>query len=123
MLAKLRATPKNFNDCKHVFNTNRTTDECSIRLGNNTYLESYTDDRFCIRLRETNIIEFYADGRVVLHTGGWYTVTTKARLNAFLHNGRIHQDAGIWYYSTLNEDGSIYAQRRFHEGLVVAGRG
>lgn len=131
-MAKLKATPKSYADALDVFNKayasgTRRAGQCSIRLGNNTYLESYTDgtkiDRFCVRLHDTNIVEFYYDGRIVLHTQSpsgllWRTVTTKQRLNAFIH-GRIHQDAGRWYYSTLNPDGSVYAQREFHEGLIA----
>ena len=40
-----------------------------------------------IKLHNTFVVKFYADGRIELDSGGWQTVTTKARLNACLPAG------------------------------------
>jgi hypothetical protein len=124
-MAKLKATPTNFAEALAAFDSvKRGSRIGSIRIGNNTYLESYVDgcsvDRICVRLHETNIVEFWADGRVILNSGGYRTVTTKERINQFIRPaGRIHQDAGVWYYSALYPDGAVYAQRVFEDGLAI----
>jgi hypothetical protein len=120
-MAKLKATPKNFADALNLFNTTRTTGKCSIRLGNNTYLESYTDgtkiDRFCVRLHNTNIVEFLHDGRIRLYSGGWHSVTTKERINQFV-NGTLYQQKGTWYYQFTNEPNQPTVI--FSEGLDIS---
>ena len=121
-MAKLKATPKNFAEALEAFDTfKRGSRIGSVRLGNNTYLESYVDgcsvDRICVRLHDTNIVIFNRDGRTTLHTAGYHTVTTKERINRFIA-GRIHQDKGIWYYTTF-QNGKVLAQRRFEEGMTI----
>jgi len=62
----------------------------SRKLMHNTYAVRHSghsdesQDSVGIVLHNTAVIRFYADGRIVLNTGGWYTVTTKDRLNRCL---------------------------------------
>ena len=72
-MAKLKATPKNFAEALEVLG-NRS----SIRLGNNTYLESFTDGT------QTDLIA------VRLHS-------TKERLNQFI-DGKVYQQKYAWFY-------------------------
>lgn len=65
-------------------------------IANNTRLYRRGDDCYAIRLHETDIITLWADGRVTLDTGGWQTVTTKARINEY-GPVRVWSDKGIWY--------------------------
>ena len=58
-------------------------------IGNNT-LEYIKDDKRIIRLYDTNIITF-DNNKIILNTGGFNTVTTKARINKFLNNGYVYQ--------------------------------
>ena len=51
------------------------------KLANNTYLYERMGTDYAIRLHSTDIITLHADGTYTLNTGGWDTVTTKARLN------------------------------------------
>ena len=54
------------------------------KVGNNTYAERNSDGSIGIRLHNTQVVVFYANGNVKLYTGGWHTVTTKARINEFV---------------------------------------
>ena len=104
-MAKLKATPKNFEQALLALGL-----KDSVRLGNNTYLEVTAKDRdlvteIGVRLHGTYIIRFHgafdSDGYrsyfTTLHTGGYYTVTTKERINHFI-SGRVYQKAHQWYY-------------------------
>ncbi len=68
----------------------------SKKIANNTYLKQLND---CIGLlyHDTYIIKFYSD-YMILDNGGYYTMTTKERLNTFGIVG-IYQKNSIWYLS------------------------
>lgn len=70
------------------------------KLGNNTYAQrDERDGSIAIWLHSTPILTFNPAGEVIAKTGGWKTVTTKARLNEFLPHGfRISQARGVWYW-------------------------
>ena len=65
------------------------------KLANNTYLTIREDGGYGVKLHSTEVIIHYPD-RVVLNSGAWQTVTTKARINEFspLH---LHQEKGVWF--------------------------
>lgn len=76
----------------------------SRKVANNTYLErlvgpnTVEDNSIGLRLHDTHVIVWYEDGSIVLNSGGWRTVTTKARINEYLGNGYgISQEKGQWY--------------------------
>ena len=72
----------------------------SRKLANNTYLIRLEDsDSIAIRLHQTDIIRIDPNGDTSAFTGGWRTVTTKARLNEYLPVG-IYQEAGVWYWKS-----------------------
>ena len=57
-----------------------------------------------IRLHNTDILIFTPDGKITLNSSGWYTQTTKSRLNTFLPpNLRITQQKGLWYLHFNNQ--------------------
>lgn len=73
------------------------------KLGNNTYVERRGADSIALRLHYTDILLFNRDGETVANSGGWKTVTTKARLNQYLPDGfGISQRGGIWYWTQYN---------------------
>jgi len=119
-MAKLKATPKNFAQALAVLNG-----KLSVRLGNNTYLESFTDgtqtDLIAVRLHSTRIVQFWADGRITLHTGGWQTVTTKDRINKFI-TGRVYQKDYAWYVVGRDANGAYDWDnpREFTEGMEIS---
>jgi hypothetical protein len=67
-------------------------------VDNNTFLYETEDKREVVRLHNTDILWTDANGKVTVNTGGWKTVTTKARLNDFLRRSGagIVSDKGQW---------------------------
>lgn len=51
-------------------------------IGCNTRL-FWRGENIALRYHSTDIVTFHADGSKVLHTGGWYTVTTLQRLREY----------------------------------------
>lgn len=86
------------------------------KIGNNTYLVR-GEDSIHVRLHKTNIITFFPDGRVKLNSGGWRTVTTKARINEFMSTG--------WYLQQKNYDWFLQRydgtqpRAEFEDGIVL----
>ena len=61
-------------------------------IENNTRIEQRGED-YAVRLHETDVVTFHMDGSVTLDSGGWLTVTTKARMNEFIGDrARIASD-------------------------------
>ena len=94
------------------------------KVGNNTYLERRGED-IALRLHNTDIITFHPNGDTTLDTGGWTTVTTKARMNEFMPAGwYISQSKGQWYIGLLphtsepSKDVALYA-----DGCVLHSNG
>jgi hypothetical protein len=71
----------------------------SRKVANNTYLVDL-GGYIGLRLHGTIIVSYHPDQTKVF-TGGWRTVTTKARINDYLPAGRICQKAGTWYWCAL----------------------
>jgi len=95
----------------------------SRKVGNNTHLVRHSGvpgDSIHLKLHDTYIITWYADGRIELNTGGWFTVTTKARINEFLSGYAISQERGVWYLEK-HTDGPRYWTRLgvFADGLTI----
>ena len=59
----------------------------------------YESDETIVRYHQTDIVRF-TDGYVILNTGGWYTQTTKTRMNQasnqFELGYSVRQIDGIW---------------------------
>lgn len=85
----------------------------SRKLANNTYLQRRDGDKFAVKLHDTDVVTINPDGTYVLNSGGWQTMTTKARINEYAP-GYIEQRKGVWYLS----DGSL-----FYDGVTVDGAG
>ena len=81
------------------------------KLGNNTYLtrRPHNDDGFIytVRLHDTDVLTQWPDGSVSVSSGGWQTVTTKARINdhlrKFLPNATqsvpsVYQKKREWFW-------------------------
>jgi len=93
----------------------------SRKIGNNTYLER-RGDKIAVRLHNTDIITIERGDTITVSSGGWQTVTTKARLNEFLPIGfGIGQDKGLWYWY---KHGGTGDREYFHDGdkLVIKDR-
>jgi hypothetical protein len=91
--------------------------EKGFRLGPNTYLrcEQFNGAAcYKVRLHSTDIITAYPDDSLRLYSGGWRTVTTKARLNEYT-TARIFSDRGVWYAQNK--------EYPFAEGMRILGDG
>lgn len=71
-------------------------DKRSKPIENHTRVEKVDEDTFAIRLHQTNVVLIHRDGTYTLNTGGWHTVTTKARIS---HYGPvlIGSKRGRWF--------------------------
>jgi len=86
-----------YKEAKQILDDKRG-DKTSKKIGNNTYLKRYEDGTIVVRLHQTDIIQYKPNGTILLHSGGWKTVTTKARMNEFLpRQYGIMQVKGVWY--------------------------
>tara|TARA_R110002012_G_scaffold316336_1_gene531167 strand:+ start:35 stop:352 length:318 start_codon:yes stop_codon:yes gene_type:complete len=83
------------------------------KLANNTYLTVREDGGFGIKLHKTEVVIHYPD-RVVLDSGGWLTVTTKARMNEFTDLS-IYQDNYQWFVDGIVSNTSI----PFADGMTI----
>ena len=71
--------------------------EGSAKLaGNNTLRFETRDGAVCFKLHKTVVVTRHSDGRVTLNSGGWRTVTTKARMNEHARPYRVASDRGVW---------------------------
>lgn len=80
-------------------------------LANNTRL--FKRERcYAVRLHSTDVVEIYPDDSCRLYTGGWHTLTTRDRINAFSPT-RVWSERG-----KTRIDGS-----QFYEGIRVDSKG
>lgn len=84
---------------------------------NNTTMRQ-EDSWTIVRLHETDIVRFN-DDVIVLNTGGWFSVTTKARMNQvaerFVLSFRVYSEDGGWVVCHNPESGGHV----FEPGSVV----
>ncbi len=75
----------------------------SRKLGNNTYLKRLGNN-IAVVLHNTIILTITQNDKLVLNTGGWYTVTTKNRINRYLPSYvSLYQENYQWYLSDCRE--------------------
>ncbi len=93
-----------YNECLNLM-----TKKDRKKLQNNTYLQKFIDSEgipaFSIVLHRTSVVNIYKNGDYELYTGGWYTSTTKNRINEY-SPARIFQKKGEWYLS----DGVLFEE-------------
>jgi hypothetical protein len=83
------------------------------KLANNTYLIKHEDGSYGIKLHKTEVVVFEPSGKIILNSGGWDTLTTRARITdyspfrAWRHYGRTfiwHPSRGHFWF----EDGMYF---------------
>lgn len=85
---------------------------------NNTRIIKNDDGSISVVLYDTKVITF-SYKTIVLNSGGWRTVTTKAKISEFLPgNWHIYQDKGIWYISRGNRWNSM-EKMVFFDGMIL----
>jgi hypothetical protein len=79
------------------------------KIANNTRAVRLDADTVGIVLHQTAIVKYRRNGEIVLNSGGWKTVTTKARMNEFSPVS-VRQSAGEWFANGIEfEDGMVIA--------------
>jgi hypothetical protein len=86
------------------------------RLANNTFEVIYPSGIKVIRYHHTDIITFNKDKSITLNSGGWKTLTTKERINAYSPI-RIYQENKVWYVSGNLSDKGV--SHTFKDGVTV----
>lgn len=81
-----------------------------------TTVEKLNEDAIALRYHGTNVVTYYRNGDCALRSGGWHTVTTKARINDY-SPARVFQRDFNWYVMT--KDGPV----DFLDGMIVNGSG
>ena len=88
----------------------------SRKVGNHTHAVRNADNSIGIRLHGTQVVVFLEDGRVVLNSGRWRTVATKARMNEFIPKPwKVFQKDFDWFLHNY-ENGDVLA---FNDGMDV----
>jgi hypothetical protein len=68
------------------------------KLYHNTWVERDGNDEINVRFHNTVIVAYHRAGGATLRTGGWMTVTTKARLNNLVPSGwSVYQKDWDWF--------------------------
>jgi hypothetical protein len=64
--------------------------------GRSTRLRRTLDGDIAVTYHWTDVVTYHPDGRITLRTGGWYSYTTKARINEY-SRARLYSDRGAWF--------------------------
>ena len=76
--------------------------QSSRKINNNTFSYNDGSSQKVIRLHNTDIMHFQDNGSIMLDSGGWRTVTTKARMNEYLPSYyQVYQKNYTWYVSSI----------------------
>jgi hypothetical protein len=67
----------------------------SKKIGNNTYLKKLEGGNIGVKLHDTFVVTYTPNNSVILNSGGWKTVTTKARINEYT-DVRLSQKNSLW---------------------------
>lgn len=66
----------------------------------NTRLYRESDEEIRLKLHQTDIIIF-TPHIITLNTGGWYSRTTKDRMNTYLKDWHVYQHKHEWYVTHI----------------------
>lgn len=72
------------------------------KVENNTYLERRDGGDIAVRLHGTDVVTYHKNGSMTFDTGGFYSVTTKDRMNKY-SPFRFYSVKGRWYVSADGE--------------------
>lgn len=79
----------------------------SRKISNNTYAQRRGNGDIAVKLHGTDVVTFHPDESITLDTGGWHTVTTKQRMNAFTPPMlAVHTVRGRWLVAHLRRHGT-----------------
>lgn len=85
----------------------------SKKIGNNTYLKR-RGDKIAVQLHNTDVVTFTQNGEYILDTGGYFSNTTKDRLNRYTPSYiDIYQRDYEWFVDVGEET------RDFENGMRI----
>lgn len=108
---------KTFQDCDALL---QGRNHASRKVDHNTYLQRRADGSIALRLHATDVVTFYPE-YLVLNTGGWYTVTTKDRMD--FSGLRVYSVKGVWYVHVFKPpvmDQDWNSDPRYFDGMKIA---
>lgn len=77
-----------------------------------------------VRYHETPVVTWCPNGDVVLDSGGWRTVTTRARIDAYLPAGwGLYADRGVWWLCEGVYWSDPAQKHAFADGITIRGEG
>lgn len=124
--AKLRTRIASFEDAGAFYQAHARRAGDAVKLANNTVLVPHYGmyqnlDGYSVRLHNTDIVTIFHNALVGLNSGGYSTVTTKARMNEVLAPFRITvvQKRGDWRVFDM-DDPSPGKGIPFHDGMLIA---
>lgn len=73
--------------------------------------------RIGVIFHSTEVVTFHEDGRISMYTGGWWTSTTKSRINEYLpYPWVVYSMRGKWLLAKGWNDSDEYL---FHSGITI----
>ena len=93
----------------------------SRKIANNTYLMRIDSNTIGIKLHDTFVVTYKKNGSIILNSGGWKTVTTKARINDFSPVW-LTQEKGEWYVNS-SYSWSFEGRYIFKDGMQITSKG
>ena len=80
---------------------------------NNTRITVDPDGTRTVRLHRTDIVKVSPNGDIVLNSGGWQTVTTKARINQVASEWElgfvVYQDNFQWWIQPIGAEPRLFS--------------
>lgn len=96
-------------------------------IANNTRLRRLASGRVAVVLHSTEVVTFTPEGTIILNSGGYRSVTTKARMNACLRTTGygVSQQKWGWYvidrWTTVRTTaaGPVHFAEDFTDGITL----
>lgn len=86
--------------------------------GRSTRIERRDSGGIAVKYHDTDVVTYYPD-KIVLNSGGYHTVTTKARINEYAHIN-VYSERGMWYVS---KRGNWDVRVTYRDGLALSWSG
>jgi hypothetical protein len=111
-----------YSNAKKLFETAKNK-ENGKPLENNTRLFK-RGDSYAVQLHSTDVVTIHANGTYTLDSGGWHTVTTKQRINAY-SPAKLSQRLGQWflYQGSYSKDKKMKNMPIFVDGVTITKTG
>jgi len=93
----------------------------TVRYPRATKRRVESDGTICVRYHNTDVVTIDPNGVITLQSGGWYTNTTKHRMNQYAPDVYVFQKRGNWFVDwmgktydfadgmRLNPNGEVFA--------------